>query len=209
MSTNQAAAQEWRDADRGRARAYLQHFLQENAASLQGILCGYVARMGLATGENIASVAAEVFQDAVLETLAHSENFNPQMQPRAWFLAIAANILKRQRAKYARRYRFEVLVSDLPKQSESESEQDLLDRLMIFRGAPGPEQGLIACESAQELLALVSAEDARLLDLALLQGLNADLLAPMLGVNPSTARVQVHRALKRLRAAWQKGELRK
>lgn len=209
MSINQATSQGWRDADGGQARAYLQRFLQENAASLQGILCGYVARMGLATGENIPLVASEIFQDAVLETLAHPEHFHPHTQPRAWFLAIAVNILKRHRAKYAKRYRFEVLVSDLPQRNERESEHDLLDRLMNYRGMPGPEQGLIARESVQELLALVSAEDARLLDLALVQGWSAETLAPMLKITPGTARVRVHRALTRLRKAWQKAEQRK
>lgn len=209
MSINQATPQEWRDADGGQARAYLQRFLQENAASLQGILCGYVARMGLATGENIPLIAAEIFQDAVLETLAHPEHFHPQTQPRAWFLAIAANILKRHRAAYAKRYRFEVLVSDLPQQGESESTYDLLDRMMNNRGTPGPEHGLIARENVQELLALVSAEDARLLDLTLVQGWSAETLAPILEVTPGAARVRIHRALARLRKAWQMAEQRK
>lgn len=209
MSINQATSQGWQDADGGQARVYLQRFLQENAASLQGILCGYVARMGLATGENIPLVATEIFQDAVLETLAHPEHFHSHTQPRAWFLAIAANILKRHRAKYAKRYHFEVLVSDLPQQGERESEHDLLDRLMNYRGTPGPEQGLIVRESVQELLALVSAEDAHLLDLALVQGWSAETLAPMFKVTPGTARVRVHRALTRLRKAWQGAEQRK
>jgi RNA polymerase sigma factor (sigma-70 family) len=165
--------------------------------------------MGLATGENIPLIATEIFQDAALETLAHPEHFHPQTQPRAWFLAIAANILKRHRATHARRYRFEVLVSDLPQQRARENEQDLLDRLMNYRGTPGPEQGLIARESVQELLALVSAEDARLLDLALVQSWSAEMLAPMLEVTPGTARVRVHRALTRLRKAWQNAEQHK
>src|SRR5579875_3414475 len=60
-------------------------------------------------GAMMEAVAAEVFQDAVIEALAHADRFTSEMQPRAWFLAIAANILKRHRASYAKRYKFEVL----------------------------------------------------------------------------------------------------
>jgi len=185
----------------GRARAYLQHFLQENAVQLQGILCGYVARMGMATGDTIATMAAEIFQDAALETLAHAERFNPNMQPRAWFLAIAANILKRHQASMMKRYRFEVLVGNLASRAGEDNELELLDRLMTA-GTPGPEQALIARESGRELLSLVSTEDAQLLNLALVQDWNPSMLAHMLGVSPGAARVRVHRALSRLREAW-------
>src|SRR6266700_5076642 len=91
---NEAAGRRQDDSGE-QARAYLRWFSQENAAQLQAIICSYVAKMGLATGAHIQAVAAEVFQDAALEALAHADRFHPQMQPRAWFLAIAANIVKR------------------------------------------------------------------------------------------------------------------
>lgn len=208
MYGNETAIRERQDADDGRARAYLQRFLQDNAVHLQAILGGYVAKMGLASGPGIEAVAAEVFQDAVLETLAHADRFNPEMQPRAWFLAIAANILKRHRASYAKRYKFEVLVGSLANKHEDESEQDVLDRIMQA-GSPGPEQTLAGRETVRELLALVSPEDARLLNMALLEGWDASALGAHLGITPGTARVRVHRALSRLRVAWQKSEQQK
>lgn len=198
------------DAGSSQARTYLQHFLQENAANLQSILCSYVAKMRLAPGGNIEAIAAEVFQDAVLETLANAERFNPEMQPRVWFLAIAANILKRHRTRYARRYKFEVSVGRLANKPGQENEQDVLDQIMAWRGGePGPEQTLVMRESVRELLALVAPEDARLLNMALIQGWDADALATLIGVTPGTARVRVHRALNRLRAAWRASEQRK
>lgn len=210
MYVDKTATGERLDAGGSRARAYLQRFLQENAASLQGIICGYVAKMGLATGANIEAVAAEVFQDAALETLANAERFNPEMQPRPWFLAIAANVLKRHRASYARRYKFEVLVGKLADRPEQENEQDILDQIMAWSGgAPGPEQALVIRESVRELLALVAPEDARLLNMALLQGWDANALSRLLGITPGAARVRVHRALSRLRAAWRTSEQRK
>ena len=205
---NETAGGGRQDDSGEQARAYLQWFLREHAAQLQTTICGYVAKMGLASGATVEIVAAEVFQDAVLETLAHADHFHPQMQPRAWFLAITANILKRHRASVAKRYRFEVLVGSLASRSELEHEQDVLDRLMAC-SAPGPEQIVEANEGVRELLALISPEDAQLLMLALVNGWDALMLGSMMGVSPGTARVRVHRALSRLRQAWQHSEQRK
>ncbi len=208
MYGNETATQGGQDADNSPARAYLQRFLQDQAAHLQAILCGYVAKMGVASGEHVEAVAADVFQDAVIETLAHAQRFNPEMQPRAWFLAIAANILKRHRVSYARHYKFEVLVGNLASTSERESEQDILDRIMPSVTV-GPEQTLERREGVRELLALVSPEDARLLSMALIEGWDANALGAQMGVTPGAARVRVHRALSRLREAWRKSESRK
>lgn len=197
-------------AEQSQAHASLQRFLQENAASLQHILCGYVVKMGLATGENVELVAAEVFQDAALETLAHAERFNPEMQARPWFLAIAANILKRHRNAFLRRYRFEVLTSDLTRQAAQGSEEHVLDQMMgMGSNSTGPEQVLIAREGARELLALVAPEDAQLLQMALIQGWDASALGQVLGVTSGAARVRVHRALHRLRSAWRQSQQKK
>ena len=197
-------------AEQSQARAYLQGFLQENAASLQRILCGYVVKMGLAAGEHVELVAAEVFQDAALETLAHAERFNPEMQARTWFLAIGANILKRHRNAFLKRYRFEVLTSDLTRQAGRGSEENVLDQIMgMGSNSAGPEQVLVAREGARELLALVAPEDARLLQMALIQGWDASALGQLMGVTPGAARVRVHRALNRLRVAWRQSQQRK
>jgi RNA polymerase sigma factor (sigma-70 family) len=204
LSTDGTDAGGWQDAYEGRARAYLQQFLQENAVGLHITICGYVVRMNVATGNKVEAIAAEIFQETVIEVLSHAKRFHPEMQPRALFLAIAANILKRHRVTYAKRYRFEVLMGDLV------NNQDILDRLMAYtEDAPGPEQALVEQESVQEMLALVSLDDARLLNMVLLQGWDANALASTLGITPGAARVRVHRALSRLREAWRLSEQRK
>lgn len=209
MAMDRTASDNWQGASGG-ARAYLQQFLQENATSLEAIICGYVAKMSLATGENIEHVAAEVFQEAALEILAHADRFNLSMQPRAWFLGIAANILKRQRTTYARRYRFEVLIGNLTSKTEWGNEPDLLDRLMGYASLSSePEYSLVAEEGARELLGLVSPEDAQLLNMALIQGWDAESLASMMSITSGTVRVRVHRALGRLRKAWKKANQKK
>lgn len=192
------------------AQAHLRGFLQENAANLQAIIRSYVAKMGLAVGGNIEAVAADIFQDSALEALAHAERLYPNMQTRAWFLGIAANILKRHRASSFKRSQHETLTSNLAQQTSQENEQDVLDQILGMRiGENGPEQAFVARESAHALLALVAPEDAQLLHMALVQGWDATSLSQMIGVTPVAARTRVHRALKRLRMAWQQSEQRK
>jgi RNA polymerase sigma-70 factor (ECF subfamily) len=173
----------------------------EHTVSLKKILCTYVLRMGLARGENVRLVADEAFQDAALEVVAHGVRFMHMAQPRSWFLVVATNILKRRRASFAKRYRFEVLVSDLAAGSSQFSEADILERISIAN-APGPEQIFESREQAREMLALVSPEDAQVLRLALLHDLNTEALARELDISAGAARVRLHRALKRLRTAW-------
>ena len=176
------------------------HFLQENAASLREIAGVYVVRMGLARGGDSAMLADEVFQDAVLEVLAHPERLATSRQPRAWFMGVLANMIKRRRTGAARQRRFEVVISDVRHPPNIESENDLLDYL-FHQQMPGPEQAVEADTQLEEMLALVSTEDAEILRLALIHELQAEKLGELLNVTPSTARVRVHRALSRLRLA--------
>ncbi|HEY0754367.1 MAG TPA: sigma-70 family RNA polymerase sigma factor [Ktedonobacteraceae bacterium] len=188
-------------------KEYMQHFLQEHTSSLKKILCTYVLRMGLARGENVRVVADEAFQDAMLVALAQGQRLMQMEQPRSWFLAVAANILKRKRASFARRYRFEVLVSDLASSASSStlSEAELLEQV-TSSSFPGPEQTFEAREHVRELLGLVSPEDGQILTLALLHELDTQGLARELGVSAGAARVRLHRALQRLRKAWNERE---
>ncbi len=191
--------------DGGEAQGRVHRFLQENETRLTGIICSYIVRMGLARGENVRLLAAEVFQDAALELLAHAERLDPERPPHAWFLRVAANILKRRRASFARRYRFEVLVSDLVERTQADDENDVLDQLIADR-EPGPEQMLTAHEHVREMLALVGESDAELLRLALVLDLDAEQIADRLGIRAGAVRVRLHRALRRLRVAWRRHE---
>jgi RNA polymerase sigma-70 factor (ECF subfamily) len=85
------------------------------------------------------------------------------------------------------------------------SEEELFDRLATLTVAE-PEQGMEANEEVSTTLALVSENDQRVLRLAVLHDLNGKELAAELGVTPGAARVRLHRALNRLRDAWQAQE---
>lgn len=186
-------------------RAFLRQFLQEHVVPLQAIIRAYVLRGGVAYGDAVDAVVQDVFQDAVLEALAHAERLDPATQPRAWFLSIALNIIRRRRASQVRRNRREVPISNLSGGAEHAGESELFEQ--VARDcAPGPEQDLETREQVQEMLALVSRSDAQVLNLAIVEGLDTESLASTLGVRPVAARVRLHRAIRRLRAAWHRRE---
>jgi RNA polymerase sigma factor (sigma-70 family) len=182
-------------------------FLTEHTAPLLGTLRSYVQRMGLATGDEVPTVALEVLQEAVVEALNYAERFNPSGQPMAWLLGISVNVIKRKKAELAKRARRETSIAALStQQEESLSEGELFDQIASATLA-GPEQDIEANEQASSLLSLVSAEDQRILRLAFLYDCEREALAEQLGITPVAARVRLHRALSRLRIAWHRQQM--
>jgi DNA-directed RNA polymerase specialized sigma24 family protein len=70
----------------------------------------------------------------------------------------------------------------------------------------GPEKTLESREQVEEMLALVSPDDARVLSLTILHDLDAKHVAGHLGISLGATRVRLHRALRRLRLAWTQSE---
>jgi RNA polymerase sigma-70 factor (ECF subfamily) len=185
------------------ARRLLLEFLTEHTAPLLGSLRSYVQRMGLARGQAVPAVALEILQEVAVEALAHAERFDPDRQPMAWLLGIGMNVIKRKRTEAAKRARREVTFGHLALLlPEVQCEDDLLDLIAPFMLAD-PEQDIEANEQATLMLALVSLEDQRILRLAILADFEREALARKLGITPVAARVRLHRALNRLRSAWQ------
>lgn len=189
------------------SRLALRQFLQENIEPLEGIIRSYVVRTGLAQGEAVQGTAIDILNEASVEALAHLENFHTVRQPRAWFLGIAANVIKRRCTTIARGRRKEFPIGILKPEHETESESDFFDQITQLAYA-GPEQEFEAHEQVTEMLALVSPDDRYVLQLAFVQDLDTHSLALALHVSPGTARMRLHRALNRLRAAWHKQEKR-
>jgi RNA polymerase sigma factor (sigma-70 family) len=177
--------------------------IQENTGPLLGSIRAYVVRMGLASGAAAREIADEVLQETVIEALAHAESYQAKPHhPMAWLRGIALNVIRRRRTALATRGRRESPLTLLAaRYPEAESEQALLEQW-----GPTTEHGLDqemeSNEQAGELLALVSSEDQQVLILSLLAGFEAEELAQRLGTTPGTARMRLHRALTRLRAAW-------
>jgi RNA polymerase sigma factor (sigma-70 family) len=180
----------------------LRQFIAGESEALLGTLRYYVVRAGLADGRDAAPVATELLNEVVVQALEHADRFRPSGQPMAWLLGIAANLIRRRQAERATRDRREPLVRDLCSSAQDGvSEDELFDRVASL-AAGGPIADWEADEAASAILAHVSANDRRVLRLAVLHDLNGEALARELGIKPGAARVRLHRALNRLREAW-------
>lgn len=183
-------------------RTRLRQFIQEETETLLETLRYYVIRARLADAEGAALAAVELLNEVVVEALEHADRFRSSGQPMAWLLGIAANLIRRKQAERATRNRREPLVRDLYLDAQDTlSEDELFDRLAALTVAE-PAQDLETDETVSAILTRVSKNDQHILRLAVLHDLNGEELAQALGVTPGTARVRLHRALNRLRAAW-------
>jgi RNA polymerase sigma-70 factor, ECF subfamily len=179
----------------------LRQFIEDESESLHRTLCFYVIRAGLANGQAVGPEADELLNEVVVEALQQAARFHPTGQPKAWLLGIAANLIKRQQAERARRHRREPLVRDLYPEVESDlSDGELFDQFAAY-AADNPAQDIETNEQIAGMLAAVSQGEQHVLRLALVHGLDGDLLAKELGVSPGAARVRLHRALQHLREA--------
>ena len=184
----------------------IRQFIARENEALFSTLRYYVVRAGLADGRDAAPAATELLGEVVVQALEHADRFRPSGQPMAWLLGIAANLIKRKQAGRATRNRREPLVRDLyPRAQAATSEDELFDRLAAL-DVSDLAQDLEANEEVSAILAHVSEDDQRVLRLAVLHDLNGEELAQALGVTPGAARVRLHRALNRLRGAWQAQE---
>jgi RNA polymerase sigma-70 factor (ECF subfamily) len=182
-------------------RQRLRDTLERETGPLLRTLRHYVLRAGLATHETADTAAHELLNQAAVEALADVERLADVREPAAWLIGIAANLIKRQRDDCARLNRREPLIRDLVSAPDADlSDGELFDQLARWTGVdPGHE--IETQEQIDRLLAHVSAADQEVLRLAILHDLSGDRLAAALDTTPGAARVRLHRALSRLRAA--------
>lgn len=181
---------------------YLRDVIEQEAETLQNTLRHYVLRAGLATNCDLDMIAGEILSEVVVEALRHADRLDRQRDPVPWLLGIAANLIRRRCAALRKRDRREPLISDLCARSEQWSESDLFDRISRL-SVRDPATDLESREEMEYLLSLVSNKDRAVLKLAILNGLSGDALASALDTSPGAARVRLHRAIQRLRAALQ------
>jgi RNA polymerase sigma-70 factor (ECF subfamily) len=184
------------------AKRQLMTFLTHHSPELLGTIRSYVLRMGLAQGQAAPDIALDVFQEVAVEALAHADRFRLDSQPMAWLLGIAVNVIKRKKVAMAKQYQREVPFGRLALMlQEPCSEDELVDLIAPFTLAD-PDQDVEANEQASLILSLVSREDQQVLRLAILHDFEREALARELNITPVAARVRLHRALSRLRFAW-------
>lgn len=182
-------------------RQHLVDFIQEHEAALLGSIRVYVVSFGLAQGAEVQPVATEIVQEMVIEALSHADQYVAKGRPMAWLLGIALNIIRRRRTTAAKLAQHEWSFSRLALQHpEAGDEREFLEQFVPAMQR-GPEQEVEDREQVAALLSLVSAEDQRILRLALLEDFKRTGLAAHLGISPNAARMRLTRALHRLRAA--------
>ncbi len=182
-------------------RQHLVDFIQEHEAALLGSIRTYVVSFGLAQGAKVQPVATEIVQETVIEALSHADQYVAKGRPMAWLLGIALNIIRRRRTAAAKLAQHEWSLSRLALQyPEAGDERAFLEQFVPAIQC-GPEQEVEDSEQVAALLSLVSAEDQRILRLALLEDFKRTGLAAHLGISPNAARMRLVRALHRLRAA--------
>lgn len=159
-----------------------------------GTLRGYLFRAGVG-GERLDEAANELWQEVVLEALRHESRLQPGALPRPWLLGIASNLIKRRWQETQRRERREPLVSDL-KPELGLDEDDLFDWLA---GAGRDSDESLSDDDVTPLLKYLSDADQHIIRLALWFDLDSRAIAHELSINPGTARVRLHRALRQLR----------
>lgn len=183
-------------------KSRLRQFIAGESETLLGTLRHYLFRAGLSgRGQSLESAARELLQEVIVEALRHESRFQPTREPRAWLLGIAANLIKRRQRESFLRDRREPLARDLHSGVEASMSDDELFDWMIALTEQHTTEALMQDGEIDMLLASVSPDDAHVLRLAILNGLDGDMLSKTLGVSPGAARVRLHRALNRLRAA--------
>jgi RNA polymerase sigma factor (sigma-70 family) len=185
----------------------LRHYIATESAELTRTLRFYLLRAGAgAHTQTLDSATSELLNEVVVEALTHEDRFRSETSPRAWLLGIAANLIKRRQTEFARQQRREPLIRDLYLGMEGVmSDDDLFDLMIEWADTPlqdaHEQDDMIAA-----LLDTLPPNDNQILRLALLHGLNGDTIAHELGISPGAARVRLHRAMQRLRTAYQTQE---
>lgn len=185
----------------------LRQYIATESAELTRTLRFYLLRAGFGGHtQTLDSATSELLNEVVVEALTHEERFRSESHPRAWLLGIAANLIKRRQTEFARQQRREPLIRDLyPGMEGVMSDDDLFDLMIGWMDTP-PQDAHEQEELVAALLDTLPPNDSQILRLALLHGLNGDTIARELGISPGAARVRLHRAMQRLRMAYQTQE---
>ncbi|MCP4361337.1 MAG: sigma-70 family RNA polymerase sigma factor [Chloroflexi bacterium] len=91
----------------------LNQYIANETDALLSTLRLYVLRSGLASGTAVADTALDLLNDVTAEALQHADRFQPDRQPKAWLLGIAANLIRQRQTAQAKRDGREPLIQDL------------------------------------------------------------------------------------------------
>lgn len=148
--------------------------------------------------------ADEAVQDAFVKAYQHLASFREELPFDVWFTRILINgCLDRIKAR-TRRERWLVPMtsrSALPGGDGTTGERDLTDR--VASGGPSPEDTLLGRERRREIAAALSHLPERqrsVFVLSHVEGRTSKEVSALTGLNESTVRVHLFRAIRKLRA---------
>jgi RNA polymerase sigma-70 factor, ECF subfamily len=143
-----------------------------------------------------AAEADEAVQDAFIKAYSHLASFREELPFEVWFTRILINgCLDRIKAR-TRRERWLVPVPDSPG-----GQRDFADR--VAGNGPSPEDHVLARERRQKLAAALARLPERQRSVFMLshyEGCTSREVSALTGLNESTVRVHLFRAIRRLRA---------
>jgi RNA polymerase sigma-70 factor (ECF subfamily) len=145
--------------------------------------------------------ADEAVQDAFVKAYSHLSSFREELPFEVWFTRILINgCLDRIKAR-TRRERWMVSMPETPG-----SERDFTER--VPSGGPSPEDHLLARERRQRLAAALAKLPRRQRSVFMLshyEGCTSREVSAMTGLNESTVRVHLFRAIRKLRSLLAEG----
>ena len=153
-----------------------------------------------------ATEADEAVQDTFVKVFTHITSYREDLPFEAWFTRILANTCRDRQKARRRRERWETIGVDRADQV----------RVRRWTGPrrPGlsPEDALLGSERRRELMSAIDTLPRRQRDILLLchvEGQSPREVGEMTGLNESTVRVHLFRALRKLRGALEAGRVRR
>ena len=189
----------------------LRRTIENEGEFLLGVLRSRVKKQNVASGREIGEVALDFFTELYIEAMKSAHKFNAELSPLPYLLGIAHNLILRkghERGQNAKRAVREFFPADLPHQNEdgdAAQDAEIFDRVAAAHSEYSLNSATTPLEkfdAAREILNLVSGDDAQILELSIIHGLDGETLAGVLGVQPAAARKRFSRALQRLREAY-------
>jgi RNA polymerase sigma-70 factor (ECF subfamily) len=149
--------------------------------------------------------ADEAVQDAFVKVFTHITAYREDLPFEAWFTRILANTCRDRKKARRRRERWEVV--GLDRHPEYGARVETAPAL-----TPSPEEALLGNERRQELLTAIDALPERQREVLLLchaEGQSPREVGALTGLNESTVRVHLFRAMRKLRAALEDSRVRR
>lgn len=140
--------------------------------------------------------AEEAVQDAFVKVFTHIVSYREDLPFEAWFRRILVNTCRDRRKSRMRRRRWEL------SGSSGESEWSAIDRAAA--SSPTPEERVLSRETGRAVLKAIDQLPGRQREVLLLchtEGRSPREVGTLMGLNESTVRVHLFRALRKLRAA--------